>query len=826
MLLILIFVFYILFTLLPDSHGLMVTWPWVFIWQVGLLCPIIWFVSILWRDKIKFLGGGFDLLVGASVFGLLISSLLAQFTDRALWYTWSALGFVAAIYCLNFYLQTSQDRDRLLTTQGYLNVVFILISLTLWTSQTLLPELSQLKKFQDRGVNLNFDFSILELRNWAPIGHQNYVAGYLVLALPLLLALTLLKKGWQRWLWGISLFLGAIDLYTTSSRGGWLGLIIACFVFFLLLSRPSSPSPLSPYFLIPILGAIALFISTNNRLQGLLTGKNGGELVYRLINADIGWRMGLDRPFTGVGLGGVLSLYQKYHPFWAGRESEMAYQLHSTPVQLWAEIGIWGVIAIIGAIALIAYWSWHYCWRDKELKFSERIFTASIAASCCGYFVTALTDYQLDNISITGTLVLFLSCLTSLNRQPLLINFPTKISLFGFGLIFAIVIWLIPIHRAWQLGDRGFVALSENNLTGFVEALSQAEKLAPWDAYYADLLGWNLGDLALKTGDGSKILSSLTWWEKAIKTSPYREFPYNNQGWLSLGVNKPEIATRSFVEALQLLPAKRGLMYGLGLSLLNRGKSELAIAAMSLEILRDPVFITSPLWRYPQLQTIYPQVIDRALSTYNSLLQKEPNNAYWHQCRGALFWWKGNLIASNQDWQKYGSSLSKTILQLSLEKKINNLSSSRGEKVIAAWLDPSQREKLLEQAWIEATRQEIPEKLKQQLLVSMATSQTFEEWLKQKMPIFPYRRQRDGFGAVSRHLGGSTPQDFWFVIDNIAIATWFEELFPSPSYYPELDITLEPMRRELLSKVINSNLAQSTINSYSSATYPLIGAKN
>ena len=53
--------FYILFTLYPDSHSLMAAWSWVFVWQVGLFCPLIWFMVQLWDHRCLYLlGNGFD----------------------------------------------------------------------------------------------------------------------------------------------------------------------------------------------------------------------------------------------------------------------------------------------------------------------------------------------------------------------------------------------------------------------------------------------------------------------------------------------------------------------------------------------------------------------------------------------------------------------------------------------------------------------------------------------------------------------------------------------------------------------------------------------
>ncbi len=43
--------FYALFTLLPDSSSLVVAWPWVFIWQVGLFLPWLWLLRYGWQQS-------------------------------------------------------------------------------------------------------------------------------------------------------------------------------------------------------------------------------------------------------------------------------------------------------------------------------------------------------------------------------------------------------------------------------------------------------------------------------------------------------------------------------------------------------------------------------------------------------------------------------------------------------------------------------------------------------------------------------------------------------------------------------------------------------
>ena len=844
--------FYVLFTLLPDSNSLMVAWPWVFIWQIALLTPMLWLLWQIWQQKqLLGLGLGFDWLVAIAILALIVTNLGAEFPNQARWYSWAALGFIAALYAVSYWIKTAENRYKLLIYQGYLNIAFIVVSLFLWTTQTWLPQLAIINKAKETGVNLSFDFTNLESRNWAPIGHQNYVAGYLLLALPLLIGLSLIESGKRRWLWVTGIILGLVNFYTTSSRGGWLGLIaFAIFALIGVLIQGQLPRRWFVLGSLGTFGAIAAVALLNNRIRadlvGVFQGNGMAELGYRLLNGTVGWRMGSSHPFTGIGLGGVPLLYQKYRPNWAGRESEIIHQLHSTPAQLFAEMGIWGIIIpLLGAIALtyqLGKWL-----KQNQTKLSQQKTNFILIWSLCGallaYAVMSITDYQLDNICISGTLVIYGACLIDLLKvDPDLSNvknpnnFPDSSTLTpivaniqnpksklvfcygGLGLILAMTIWLIPIQRAWQLSDLGFSALAQKKLPAFVQLLTQAHSLAPWESYYSYQLGWNLGNIGLLAPNQAIRkqfdTESVKWFKTGIEASPYQEFAHTNLGWLQLPYNAPE-ASLAFAKSLQLVPAKRGVFYGLGLSLLARQKNEQAIAAFSLECLRDPLFITSPFWRGPQLRNIYPLVLKQVESELNELIRSSSADnsqksliTTLHQIRGGLYWWQGRLEEAKIDLNQYGTPLSQEILAISQGKSPNfdNLPPS-ATLVIKAWDQPDQREKLLEQAWMEKGQGKLSGKFKDQLVASMSvlqsnSSATFDQWLNQNNLFLPYRRQRLGFGVVSRHIDGPQPEDFFLIVENLPINTWFEELFPSPFYDPPFDLALQPLREKLLKKVL------------------------
>lgn len=110
--------FYVLFTLLPNSNSLMVKWPWVFLWQFGLMLCSIALLFQLWQGKARRLGGWLDWLAGAGCIVLTLSAVFAEFKHQAFWYSWAAICGISALYAINNWLTNHQRVQRLLTFRG------------------------------------------------------------------------------------------------------------------------------------------------------------------------------------------------------------------------------------------------------------------------------------------------------------------------------------------------------------------------------------------------------------------------------------------------------------------------------------------------------------------------------------------------------------------------------------------------------------------------------------------------------------------------------------------------------------------------------------
>ncbi|MEM6252977.1 MAG: O-antigen ligase family protein [Cyanobacteria bacterium P01_D01_bin.156] len=827
--------FYVLFTLLPSSHSLMVSWPWVAVWQVTLMLPIIWLLWQLWFKPLSAfkLGSGLDWPMALLVIGLGVSTLFAEFPNQAIWYSWAALGGIAAMYALSGWVKTPKQTILLLKFQAVLGVAFILVSLGLWLSRTYFPELERLAGLEPYGVSQQFNFGVTSLRNWYPLGHQNYVAGYLVLILPLLFGLAVIEKSWQRWLWIAGCGLGLIDLYTASSRGGLLALIVTIAIALTItLFRSSLPHRL----VLPtgslMLCALVAITLANGRVRrpllALLQGKtNNSELGYRIITNTIGWHMGLDHPLTGVGPGGVFQLYQKYRPYWAGREAELHFQLHSTPAQLWAELGIWGVGAMITLISLLVWRTWGWSQQRKTESFIPPVLVWSLLASLLAYGLMGLTDYQLDTPAISGVLIINFVILARVFQSPSTRgHIPAKRVLSylrvcsGLGLMLVITLWLVPIHRAWALSKQGFDQLELGNFDNFETALTQAHQLAPWEPYYPSMLAWTLGDFSFQvSGESSARLreNAITWFQKANEIAPYQEFGQSNLGWL-LTQTSPHDAVRVFTNSAALIPAKQGVFLGLGLSLLRSEQPSLAIEALVIELLRFPTVLTSPIWQLGELDTVKEDVFKELEKVYvtdiQSLKTTDPLlRAHIERQRGALHWWQGSYSKAAEDWHNFPTG--EIVLQLAQGKRLQLSDIPKnmtGNQAFLAWLQPEKRQVLLEQLLIEP-RNDLPQfnialptsEQVDQFARTMRQATSFDDWLKNSGLILQPRSERIGFGILNRHIDGPFPIDYAPQIVNQPVRATLTTLFSTPTFFPELERFLQPRRQRLISKLESSN---------------------
>lgn len=386
------------------------------------------------------------------------------------------------------------------------------------------------------------------LRNPHPLGHSNYTAGLMLLGLPWLVLAARRAAGAMRGAFAFAAFLALFNLFNSGSRGGLLGLA-ALGVAAVAVARLGWRK-----FLLIGAGAIAVALAlavAHPRIRALLTPPDPAaepnvSNMQRSAMLEAGVLMGRDRFLLGWGPGTTPLAYPRYRQFLAGG-AENVLQLHSLPVQLWAETGATGLLVAL-ALAGLALASW------------RRAPVAVVALA--GYGVFALTDYQLD------------------------------VPVFAAAVVLALAMLAPPAATAGTPRQRWSVALAALACLGVVAGLGRRD---PTPRLNSEALA-----LAKIPAQHDRAVALL---QESLRLNPDQEIAHFNLGWLLL-VPDPFAAEQHFLAAANLVPDKGGVYFGLGLARLNHGDRAGAARAFALECVNEPLFLASPWWNIPEIAAL------------------------------------------------------------------------------------------------------------------------------------------------------------------------------------------------------------------------------
>ncbi|MGD1906978.1 MAG: O-antigen ligase family protein [Leptolyngbyaceae cyanobacterium] len=707
-----------LFAWLSYSYYRMMQWPVIVLWQLGFVLFGVWCIVQLRQFKQPFLllGHGLDVMVGITLLGIGLSSWLAPFRAVALWNGVFVLSYALVLYGLHNGIKRNGFSIRRVwwgvATMAITNAV---ISLAHWRPS---PDMWQ---------GANFASAI---RNAQPLGHHNFEGGYLVLSFPLVVALAQAEHGWQRWLATGGAFLIGVATYVSGSRGAALGLVawLAVTLVLRMVNHPGKHRRRQAVFSIGVL-AIALGVMVSNprirtTLQVILGGQGldltqlsyaDGPLLDRVFMAQAGINIFRDYPWLGVGPGNISRLFNLYRPIEVGNGLDHVQQLHNTPIHLLAELGIFGLGLYAAWGILVGRLGWRlfrHLSPEREGRGSvpkgDRVLLMGICGSFFAYGVSSLTDYQLENIPITLTLitnvVLMASLAEHLQSPPSLSKLPRRIASLGVLALIALFlqVWL-PFNVALALGQQAVIATNqEQDLPTAHRKLLKASQLTPWDPTYAALAAQQLVEIekgfsnpedqtAIRAGVIENLLD-------AYQAAP-NDIWFNNNLALRLLPEQPEQAEIFAARTVILRPRTLNYTYyTLGLTYLAQEKTDAAITAFALEGLVSSRFTTLPIWQTEPLRSLHPAVVSQTLDLYDALIAHlQPEETLYglaYEQAQLLRWWHQRPPLPNLE---IGKTVVRALIHVDqnpdkaieiLTDAIADLPNDVGLQMLRAWIDP------------------------------------------------------------------------------------------------------------------------------------------
>lgn len=615
-------------TLAQPSSTRQFTWPWMLLLTAVWLAPIVALLGSrdAWRLPDRPLTAGLLLLVAAT----LTAATLSPFAQFSLLRVWPTVGGVALFFWLHHWLAKAAARTRQIAFGvAIFGAVLAVYSLVGW-------------RWQSAGISWT-------VRNAIPFGHSNYTAGAMLLVLPWLALAGWQASGLRRFAWILAALVALAVLLSTSSRAGSLALVATVglgAVFGLVRAPWSAQRKLTLVLAAAML--LGLTVLANPRLRELAVGGGWSDIAresntQRSAMLQAGALLGTERPFLGWGPGTVPLTYPLVRAQLDGGVDNVL-QLHNTPMQLWATLGIGGLVAL-GLIVFAAVQ------RMRAVTRAPNPIALTAAAALLAYGLFALTDHQLDLPAFAGLLGLNLALLFHAPSPATAQSQSNLIGYFAFGRRWLVgLLALLLLAPFWRTGrdlqarlayEQALTALAEDRLTDGLAKLETAAQRATHDPYYRhQLAGWLLTqrrttvDAATREQLGAAAAEQL---RQSLATGAFEEYAHLNLAWLALEAGSPLLAGRHFRAALNLAPHRGGAYFGLGLALRETGQLATAVRAFALEWINDPVTATDPIWAHPDFALYRPAVAREATAILDELAPAHPTAGYI----SALWrWWE------------------------------------------------------------------------------------------------------------------------------------------------------------------------------------------
>ncbi|MBC7881928.1 MAG: O-antigen ligase family protein [Anaerolineae bacterium] len=595
--------------ILRNSYTEITQWPWCLLPQ-GFLLVGSFLALRQWRS----LGQPFDILVGFTLVGMVGTAWLSPDPMRSWWYLTMIGGYFGVLYGVAGTIQES-----LLPFLSCSQAVLCVASLNQYGQEVALPQ------WRAGG-------GLIGMNNVYPLGHHNFVSGFLALTVPITLFLLIQRRGWQRLGWLLIFALGCLTLYTTQSRGGWAGVALGCAVTFLIvvpLNRRTLFGLTVTAVVVGVVGWTSITTS-NNKSQMLLQGRDISA-EQRFVYWQTGVALWRDHPFFGVGQGVTGYIFPRYRTDISPWMSRTAQQLHSTPFHLLAETGAWGLIAYFAWIGTCTYLLW------KLRNYPE---IAALAGGLAGYGVSSLTDFQLENPAISITLVLMVAELVRMNGSSR--PSPRPLAAFGLLLFVTVAVGWIRIDQAWWESTLAFRHLGDYAL--FHQHIVKAESLDPTQPYYPL-------QRAQKALDESRahpetrlalLAEASQAADRAIRILPTDPLTLTNGGWLHFYRRDYQGAAAIFQRAVANDPSTTAkAQLGMGLSLMAQNMPKAALLHLLREILYFPDTWWDERWESETLKPYKPQLAKQALAYYDNLLTRYPGDLDFLYQQAMLLMWIG-----------------------------------------------------------------------------------------------------------------------------------------------------------------------------------------
>lgn len=252
---------------------------------------------------------------------------------------------------------------------------------------------------------------------FGPYGNYNHFAGLIELLFPLPLAWLIFSRCRldERIFHGVAVTLMVTAAVLSMSRAGILsiGIQLLAFGFLMVMNRRRSALPLVILVAVILLSLWIGYEPLQRRLSSFSSGASEHSVVTRLSYWKSSWRIFLDHPLTGVGLGAFPTVYPSYGS--SSSRYERLEQAHNDYLQLLTDTGVVGGVIFLSAFAWLLLTLKSILIKFNHFQLEDRAVILGATISIIGIAVHSVFDF---NLQIASNALLFLIVLALVLSRP------------------------------------------------------------------------------------------------------------------------------------------------------------------------------------------------------------------------------------------------------------------------------------------------------------------------------------------------------------------------------------------------------------------------
>lgn len=395
-----------------------------------------------------------------------------------------------------------------------------------------------------------FGFSVR--RAFATTGNPNFLAGLLVLALPIAAMFAMSAVGWRRTAWTAGTIVVGSALFATFTRGAWLAVLVQLAVAIVVLRRSRNATLSNGLRLkrrwvaiaataVAMLGVVTMSlnltgeINVAKRISSAFAAND--STAERVLLIGVTRAAVADRPILGYGPDAFLPAFRAHrtaeYVAVFGKESAVN-NAHSWVLQYLVTLGIPGALLLAGAIATALL---------RARPVADAVDRRGALLTACWIGCVGVSVHMAFNVGVLGVTIPFWGMLgVAMAPKARGIEIPVLLRLSAVGIFAALTLLTAVASVAFLRADVVYLASRKayyREAPGDPAALArEANRLNPFSPKYARGVAQadaQALESAMMRGDSNEVvrglyLNALADFQRAIRMSPS---DYPSRAWLA-----------------------------------------------------------------------------------------------------------------------------------------------------------------------------------------------------------------------------------------------------------------------------------------------------